>query len=425
MVLRGFNSRFGEKCVAGVFQVCSLFFGEERGEGGDFSNSFADFFVRVCVRGSNRDTSNTYKEYRDFMVHAYWQQPKQYLTFTACRRSLSGDVGAIMRVHTFLEGHGIINSQVVCNLIPTGVPLQAIPPTTTTTMMTTKQSRSDVPISSAPRLASHPDNVMLLDGGIPRLVCSSCSGLCVGVRYENLKDDLKQVWESEVILCESCFAQNKFPAGWRAQQFVARASGTSKDPLYAGVWTQEQTLALLSALEKYGEDWTRVAQHVGGGHSEQDCVLHFVRLPIQDEYLGNLESPFVASAAAQGENPVLQLVSFIAATVSPQVASSAAAAAMSVLQKQEATDPGVVASVALAAAGSRAALLAERESQKIAQLLARAVQVQLKALQTRMNRFSQLEKFVDEKKNNLLKGTATAVPPTTTTTTTTATAKGK
>jgi SWI/SNF related-matrix-associated actin-dependent regulator of chromatin subfamily C len=44
-----------------------------------------------------------YREYRDFMIHTYQQNPAQYLTATACRRQLAGDVCAILRVHAFLE----------------------------------------------------------------------------------------------------------------------------------------------------------------------------------------------------------------------------------------------------------------------------------------------------------------------------------
>lgn len=38
-----------------------------------------------------------YKEYRDFMMTTYKQNPLTYLTLTACRRSLAGDVCAILR----------------------------------------------------------------------------------------------------------------------------------------------------------------------------------------------------------------------------------------------------------------------------------------------------------------------------------------
>jgi len=64
---------------------------------------------------SNRNRSKTpsiYKDYRDFMVNTYRLNPGEYLTVTACRRNLAGDVGAIMRVHGFLEQWGLINYQV-------------------------------------------------------------------------------------------------------------------------------------------------------------------------------------------------------------------------------------------------------------------------------------------------------------------------
>jgi len=64
---------------------------------------------------NNRNRSKTpavYKDYRDFMVNTYRLNPSEYLTFTACRRNLAGDVCAIMRVHAFLEQWGLINYQV-------------------------------------------------------------------------------------------------------------------------------------------------------------------------------------------------------------------------------------------------------------------------------------------------------------------------
>ncbi|ELU37045.1 Smarcc1 protein [Rhizoctonia solani AG-1 IA] len=57
-------------------------------------------------------TPTVYKDYRDFMVNAYRMRPAEYLTVTACRRNLAGDVCAIMRVHAFLEQWGLINYQV-------------------------------------------------------------------------------------------------------------------------------------------------------------------------------------------------------------------------------------------------------------------------------------------------------------------------
>jgi SWI/SNF related-matrix-associated actin-dependent regulator of chromatin subfamily C len=71
---------------------------------------------------SNRNRSKTpavYKDYRDFMINTYRLNPVEYLTVTACRRNLAGDVCAIMRVHAFLEQWGLINYQ-VCTIISIG-----------------------------------------------------------------------------------------------------------------------------------------------------------------------------------------------------------------------------------------------------------------------------------------------------------------
>ncbi|KAJ1516726.1 hypothetical protein HMI55_001558, partial [Coelomomyces lativittatus] len=63
-------------------------------------------FFNSCNKSK---TPTVYKEYRDFMINAYRLNPTEYLTLTACRRNLTGDVCAIMRVHAFLEQWGLIN----------------------------------------------------------------------------------------------------------------------------------------------------------------------------------------------------------------------------------------------------------------------------------------------------------------------------
>ena len=42
------------------------------------------------------------------------------------------------------------------------------------------------------------------------------------------------------------------------------------------------------ALEKYSENWDAIADHVGSKSKEQ-CILHFLRLPIEDPYLESLD----------------------------------------------------------------------------------------------------------------------------------------
>lgn len=53
------------------------------------------------------------------MIDTYRLNPTEYLTVTACRRNLAGDVCAVLRVHAFLEQWGLINYQVDADSRPT------------------------------------------------------------------------------------------------------------------------------------------------------------------------------------------------------------------------------------------------------------------------------------------------------------------
>lgn len=51
----------------------------------------------------------SYLAYRNFMMDSFRLNPVEYLSVTACRRNLAGDVGSVLRVHGFLEQWGLIN----------------------------------------------------------------------------------------------------------------------------------------------------------------------------------------------------------------------------------------------------------------------------------------------------------------------------
>merc|ERR1719384_2867046 len=109
----------------------------------------------------------------------------------------------------------------------------------------------------------------------------------------------------------------------------ASAATASRD------WTPQETLLLLEALEMYKDDWNKVCEHVGS-RTQDECILHFLRLPIEDPYLEDPEAgggalgplsyqpiPFSSSG-----NPIMSTVAFLASVVDPRVAASAAKSAM-------------------------------------------------------------------------------------------------
>ncbi|TKS71622.1 SWI/SNF complex subunit SMARCC2 BRG1-associated factor 170 [Collichthys lucidus] len=97
-------------------------------------------------------------------------------------------------------------------------------------------------------------------------------------------------------------------------------------------WTEQETLLLLEGLEMYKDDWNKVSEHVGS-RTQDECILHFLRLPIEDPYLEDNSSSLGPLAYqpipfSQAGNPVMSTVAFLASVVDPRVASAAAKSAL-------------------------------------------------------------------------------------------------
>merc|ERR1711915_1165767 len=105
-------------------------------------------------------------------------------------------------------------------------------------------------------------------------------------------------------------------------------------------WTEQEILLLLEALEMYKDDWNKVCEHVGT-RTQDECILQFLRLPIEDPYLedpdaGNHQQEASALGPlayqpipfSKAGNPIMSTVAFLASVVDPRIASSAAKAAM-------------------------------------------------------------------------------------------------
>lgn len=104
-------------------------------------------------------------------------------------------------------------------------------------------------------------------------------------------------------------------------------------------WTEQETLLLLEALEMYKDDWNKVSEHVGS-RTQDECILHFLRLPIEDPYLEDSEASLGPLAYqpipfSQSGNPVMSTVAFLASVVDPRVASAAAKSALEEFSKMK------------------------------------------------------------------------------------------
>ncbi|XP_041095179.1 SWI/SNF complex subunit SMARCC2, partial [Polyodon spathula] len=245
--------------------------------------------------GKNKSkTPEIYLAYRNFMIDTYRLNPQEYLTSTACRRNLAGDVCAIMRVHAFLEQWGLINYQVDAESRPTPMG----PP----------------PTSHFHVLADTPSGLVPLQPKTPQATASQ--------QVLSFPDKAKEkpVELQNFGLRTDMYAKKSVPS-----KSKSAASATRE-------WTEQETLLLLEALEMYKDDWNKVSEHVGS-RTQDECILNFLRLPIEDPYLEDSDASlgplaFQPVPFSQSGNPVMSTVAFLASVVDPRVASAAAKSAL-------------------------------------------------------------------------------------------------
>ncbi|XP_034079760.1 SWI/SNF complex subunit SMARCC2 isoform X2 [Gymnodraco acuticeps] len=245
--------------------------------------------------GKNKSkTPEIYLAYRNFMIDTYRLNPQEYLTSTACRRNLAGDVCAIMRVHAFLEQWGLINYQVDSESRPTPMG----PPPTSHFHVLADTPSSLVPLQ--PKTSQTPATQQII----------------------SFPDKVKE---------KPADLQN---FGLRTDMYSKKTGPVKSKSTASSMreWTEQETLLLLEGLEMFKDDWNKVSEHVGS-RTQDECILHFLRLPIEDPYLEENSSSlgplaFQPVPFSQAGNPVMSSVAFLASVVDPRVASAAAKSAL-------------------------------------------------------------------------------------------------
>jgi len=398
---------------------------------------------------NNRSRSKTiavYKEYRAFMIETYRLRPAQYLTITACRRSLAGDVCAIARVHAFLEHWGLINYDVDNDTRPIAV--NSVLSLAGRTVITEgvdgqEQLTRKTDGGAVATVVSFDDSWLNRPGPLnlatrrnvfaePRaalLVCATCSKKVLAAHYKTQATGSA----AALILCPQCFHDGKYASNFSSDDFTRVENERDSNALTnSSAWTEEETLTLLEALDKYGDSWADVVRHVGGDKTVEQCVTHFLQMPIEDPYMDaqfrtNIRSADGVTAPAAPtavmpfqnmENPVLAQVAFLSHKVNPQVAAAAAQAALKVFVAAHENEEGkpveevsaegspqegeslnqatqlAAAAAGVAAAAGQANVLAEVEGNSIRQLVLVAIEKQLEKLQFKVAQFNELEEVV-------------------------------
>ncbi|KAJ8109558.1 hypothetical protein ONZ43_g6100 [Nemania bipapillata] len=291
---------------------------------------------------NNRNRSKTphvYKDYRDFMINTYRLNPVEYLTVTACRRNLAGDVCAIMRVHAFLEQWGLINYQVDADQRPSqvGPPftghfkvicdtprgLQPWQPAADPILLEGKKNQDTERKAHTAATAAGERNLEIgrniyeasakgtkvtkseskpngesaangassnttgvdssLKGPVAKVFCQNCGIDCTRVYYH--LPEAKSADKTKHDVCPTCYLEGRIPNNQANTQFVRTENKAYSTILDRDApWSDAEILRLLEGLEKYDDDWSEISEHVGT-RTREECVLQFLQLDIEDKYL--------------------------------------------------------------------------------------------------------------------------------------------
>ncbi|ODV87020.1 hypothetical protein CANARDRAFT_121900 [[Candida] arabinofermentans NRRL YB-2248] len=280
--------------------------------------SLPEFFTM----DSRFKTPIIYKEFRDFMINTYRLNPIEYLTITAVRRGLAGDVASIMRVHGFLMKWGLINYQIdpktkpflvgpqytghfqITLDKPTGlepyIPKDVkivnddekrkskeveekgndveLPPLKkqNTTIPLNLELRHNIYDSTqdAFTLRSEETNKTNSLVGLKQLYCSITGNDITETRYHNLK--------TKQNISSKAFEDGQFPSSFKSTDYIKLNKIYSNSDIKP--WSDQELLLLFEAIEMYQDDWNSICGHVGSRTKDQ-CISKFIQLPIEDKYL--------------------------------------------------------------------------------------------------------------------------------------------
>jgi len=231
-------------------------------------------------------------------------------------------VCAVLRLHAFLEHWGLINYNINTSQRPvargpmdsTGLPVLIAMPNGTLVpkdvlsaggggaSQGASGSTAGKHVLPASHAGTHPnifhtgaaDAAPSQEASEQQMRCTVTGEVCTADRYHCIH-------KPELVISRAAWTSEQWPAGYSASDFVrVRAGPPEADAPVGSVavsdWTDTEVLRLLEGLEQYGEDWARVAAHVNTKTKEQ-CILHFLRLPIEDRYLDEQVSSLLLSLA--------------------------------------------------------------------------------------------------------------------------------
>ncbi|XP_024031149.1 SWI/SNF complex subunit SWI3B [Morus notabilis] len=352
-----------------------------------------------------------YKYYRNSIVNRYRADASRKISFTDARKTLVGDVGSIRRVFDFLEGWGLINYS---------------PPALNKPLKwEDKESKTG---SGASHGGGESGGASSKEVKTKRL-CNHCKSACSIACFVCDKNGMT--------LCARCYVRGNYQIGDVTSSDFRRVE--INDDSKAD-WQERDTQHLLEALMHYGDDWRKVARHVG--RTEKECVSHFVKLPFGEEFScfvdsenvngsydvgmdhGSVESCETSltkrmrlTPLADASNPIMAQAAFLSALAGVGVAEAAARAAVTALSEAEYGSVGESTGSHLQKGRQKEAVVASNgnthsntaegawedaklqlvwEEQDVERAISGIVEVQMKEVKDKIDRFEALDLHMEK-----------------------------
>uniref|UniRef100_A0A0D9XPU6 SANT domain-containing protein n=1 Tax=Leersia perrieri TaxID=77586 RepID=A0A0D9XPU6_9ORYZ len=331
------------------------------------------------------NTPEKYMLLRNKVIAKYLENPGKRLAFAECQGLVANtnELYDLSRIVRFLDTWGIINYlasgsvhrglRMATSLLreePSGeLQLLTAPLKSIDGLVLFDRPKCSLQAEDISSLASNSEVVDFdaalaeLDGKIRERLsessCSYCLQSLTTLHYQSQK-------EADIALCSDCFHDARYIIGHSSLDFQRVDGDKDRSENDGDSWTDQETLLLLEGIEKFNDNWNDIAEHVGT-KSKAQCIYHFIRLPVEDGLLENIEVPNASvpfraetngyphsdcNGSASGNlpqriqpgnqlpfinscNPVMSLVGFLASAIGPRVAASCASAALSVLTRDD------------------------------------------------------------------------------------------
>ncbi|EGR31581.1 swi snf and rsc complex subunit ssr2, putative [Ichthyophthirius multifiliis] len=242
-------------------------------------------------QGKPSKTPEIYKKYRNFIIMLYRENPRNYITATACRKNLAGDVCSILRIHAFLEHWGIINFSCDPKQNSQSILLQK-PSLGNQSLYKFAEQQKHLELNGSINQENNEydliiNSVKILSKNY-RPICDFCGIICGFVWFQQ-----KQIQENYpgMILCVKCYTDNNYPNILSDKDFdkhdiinklqQQQQMQNSELKQTSKPWTNEETYKLLELIDQHQDNWDTIMQSISN-RSREEIILHFLKLPIQN-----------------------------------------------------------------------------------------------------------------------------------------------